>query len=79
MQQRKSTPRRYLSTSRCDREGGLDKPQVHRGVAKLHHGEGLCRSVVVLRLGVATAHSMETFVFFVLFCFSVASRTCLLD
>ena len=39
-QQRKSMPR-------CDREGGLDKPRVRRGVAKLR------RSIAVLRCGIA--------------------------
>ena len=32
-QQRKSTPRRGMSTPRCCREGGLDKPQVRRSYA----------------------------------------------
>ena len=31
----------------------MDKPQVRRGVAKLHRGEGLCRNIAVLRRGVA--------------------------
>ena len=52
-QQRKSIPRRGMSMPRRGREGGLDKPRVRRGVAKLRCGEGLRRSVVVLRLGVA--------------------------
>ena len=41
------------STSRRGREGGLDKPRVHRGVAKLRHNEGLRLNVAVLRRGVA--------------------------
>ena len=53
MQQRKSTPRRGMYTLRHGREGGLDKPWVRRGVAKLHRGEGLRRSVAMLRRGVA--------------------------
>ena len=40
-QQRKSTPRRGMSTPRHGREGGLDKPRVHRGVAKLRHGDAM--------------------------------------
>ena len=53
--------------------GGLDKPRVRRG-------ERLRRNVAVLRCGVATVHSMEIFVFcFILFCFSIAPRTCLSD
>ena len=56
-----------MSTLRRGREGGLDKLWVRRGVAKLRCGEGLCRSIAVLRRGVATVHSMEIFLF--LFCF----------
>ena len=41
MQQRKSTPRRGMSTSRRGREGGLDKPQVRRGIEKLRRGVAL--------------------------------------
>ena len=52
-QQRKSMPKRGMSTPRRGQEGGLDKPRVHRGVAKLRHGEGLRRNVAVLRRGVA--------------------------
>ena len=40
-QQHKSTLRRGMSTPRRGREGGLDKPQVHRG-------EGLHRSVALV-------------------------------
>ena len=58
MQQRKSTLRRGMSMMRHGREGGLDKPRVHRGIAKLRHGEGLCRSVAVLRRGVALFTNM---------------------
>ena len=47
MQQGNSTPRRGMSTPRRDREGGLDKPRVSRGVAKLCRGEGLRRSVAL--------------------------------
>ena len=72
------TPRRKDPTQRCGREGGLDKPWVRRGIAKLRRGEGLHCSIAVLRHSVATVHSMKIFVFcFVLF--FVASRTCLLD
>ena len=39
-----------------DREGGLDKPRVCRGVAKVRHGKGLRRSVAMLCRGVATVH-----------------------
>ena len=53
-----------MSTPRRGREGGLDKPRVRRGVAKLHHSEGLNRNVAVLCRGVATVHSMKIFVFF---------------
>ena len=53
MQQRKFTPRHGMSRPRRDREGGLDKPWVRRGVAKLCCCEGLRRSVEVLRHGVA--------------------------
>ena len=51
-QQRKSTPRRGMSTPWRGREGGLDKLQVRRGVAKLRHSEDLRRSLAVLRRGV---------------------------
>ena len=47
-QQRKSTPRCSMSMPRHDREGGLDKPRVCRGVAKLRRDEGLRRSVALL-------------------------------
>ena len=46
-QQRKSTLRRGMSTLRRGREGGLDKPRVHRGVANLCCSEGLRRSVAL--------------------------------
>ena len=46
-QQRKSMPRRGMSMPQRDREGGLDKPRVRRGVAKLR------RSIAVLRCGIA--------------------------
>ena len=36
--QRKSKPRCGMFTLRRDREGGLDKPRVRRGVAKLCRG-----------------------------------------
>ena len=36
-----------MSTPRRGQEGGLDKPRVHGGVAKLHHDEGLCHSVAL--------------------------------
>ena len=39
-QQRKSTPRRGL-------EGGLDKPRVRRGIAKLRSSKGLSYSVAL--------------------------------
>ena len=42
-----------MSTPWCGREGGSNKPRVRRGVAKLHHGEGLRRIVAVLRRGIA--------------------------
>ena len=42
-----------MSTHRCGREGGLDKPRVRQGVAKVHRGEGLHHNVAVLRCGVA--------------------------
>ena len=41
-----------MSTPQHGREGGLDKPRVSRGVAKLCCGEGLRRSVAVLRRGI---------------------------
>ena len=44
------TPWRRDPTQRRGREGGLDKPRVHRGIAKL-------------RRSVATVHSMKIFVF----------------
>ena len=56
-----STQRRRDPMQRRGREGGLDKPRVQRGVANLHHGEGLRGCVAVLRSGVATVHSMENF------------------
>ena len=40
-----------MSMPQCDREGGLDKPQVRRGIAKLRRDEDLRRSVAVLRRG----------------------------
>ena len=52
MQQRKSMPRRGMSMPRCGREGGLDKPQVCRGVAKLRRGEGLSCNIAVLHRGI---------------------------
>ena len=45
-----------MSTPRRGQEGGLDKPRVRRGVGKLRRDEGLRRSVVVLRRGIATVH-----------------------
>ena len=42
-----------MSTLRRGREGGLDKPRVRRGRAKLRRGEGLHGSIAVLRRGVA--------------------------
>ena len=56
-----------MSTLRRGRDGGLDKLWVRRGVAKLRCGEGLCRSIAVLRRGIATIHSMEIFFVFILF------------
>ena len=50
-QQHRSTLRRGMSMPWRSREGGLDKPRVHRGVTELRHGEGLRRSVAVLRCG----------------------------
>ena len=58
----------------------------HCGVVEMRHGQasgtlrrkGLHHSIAVLRRNIATVHSMKFFVF-VLFCFSVAPRTCLLD
>ena len=44
---RRSTPMHGMSTPWCGCEGGLDKPQVRRGVAKLCRGEGLRRSVAL--------------------------------
>ena len=41
MQQRKSTPRGGMSTPLHGREGGLDKPRVRRGVAKLRRSTTL--------------------------------------
>ena len=64
-QQRRSTLRRGMSTLRCGRDGGLDKPRVRRGVAKLHCGEGLCRS---LRCGVVLFTDM-CFCHVFLFCY----------
>ena len=58
-----------MSTLRRGREGGLDKLWVRRGVAKLRCGEGLRRSIAVLRRGVATVHNMEIFVFLFFFVF----------
>ena len=55
-QQHKSTLRHGMSTPRRGGKGGLDKPRVSRGVAKLHRDEGLRRNVVVLRRGIATIH-----------------------
>ena len=52
-QQCKSMPRSGISTPWCCREGGFDKPQIRQGVAKLHRGEGLIRSLAVLCRGVA--------------------------
>ena len=46
-QQRKFTPRHGMSSSRCGREGGLDKPRVRRGVAKLRRDEGLRHGVAL--------------------------------
>ena len=42
-----------MSTQQRGREGGLNKPRIRRGVAKLRRGEGLRRNVAVLRHGVA--------------------------
>ena len=36
-----------MSTPRHDREGGLDKPRVRRGIEKLRRGEGLRRNVAL--------------------------------
>ena len=47
MQQRKSKLRRGVSTSRRGREGGLDKPRVRQGVAKLCCGKGLRHNVAL--------------------------------
>ena len=46
-QQRKSMPRRGMSTPRHGQKGGLDKPRIHRGVAKLRCGEGLRHSIAL--------------------------------
>ena len=62
MQQRRSTPRCGMSTSWCGREGGLDKPWVCQG-------EGLRRSVAVLRHSVALFTDM-CFCHVLLFCYS---------
>ena len=42
-----------MSTPRRSHEGGLDKPQVCRGIAKLHRGKDLLHNIAVLRRGVA--------------------------
>ena len=47
-----------MSTPQRGQEGGLDKPRVRRGIAKLRCGEGLRRSVAVLRHGVALFTNM---------------------
>ena len=41
-QQRRSMPRRGMSTPLRDQEGGLDKPRVRRGVATVHSMENFC-------------------------------------
>ena len=46
-QQRKSTLRSGMSKPRRGQEGGLDNPRVRRGIAKLHHGEGLRCSIAL--------------------------------
>ena len=46
------TLRRRDPTQLRGQEGGLDKPRVRRGVAKLPRGKGLCRSIAMLRHGV---------------------------
>ena len=57
MQQRKSTPRRGMSTSQCGREGGLDKLWVRRGVARVHRGVArVHRGVARVHRGVARVH-----------------------
>ena len=58
-----------MSTPWRGREGGLDKPRVRQGVAKLRHGEGLCRSIAVLRHGVALFTDM-CFCYVLLFYYS---------
>ena len=45
-------------TQWCGREGGLDKPRVRRGVAKLRHGKGLRCNITVLCRGVVLFTNM---------------------
>ena len=52
------TLRRRNPMKQRGREGGLDKPQVCRGIAKLCRGEGLRRSVAVLCHGIALFTNM---------------------
>ena len=54
-----------MSMPRRGREGGLGKPWVHQGVAKLRRGEGLQRSVAVLR------HDVALFIDVFLSCFAI--------
>ena len=53
LRRRGPTPKCGMSTLRCGREGGLDKPRVRRGVAKLCHGEGLRGNIAMLSRGIA--------------------------
>ena len=46
-QQRKSTLRRGMPTPQHGREGGLDKPRVRRGIAKLRRIAVLCHGVAL--------------------------------
>ena len=46
------SPRQGVACPRRGQEGGLDKPRVRRGVAKLCRDEGLRCSVVILCRGV---------------------------
>ena len=69
---RKSGQFRGLTSWR-GREGGLDKPRVHRGIANLRRDEGLRRSVAVLCRGVALFTDM-CFFFFSYFAISLFQR-----
>ena len=44
-----------LTAARLGCQNGT--PRIRRGIATLRHGEGLCRSVAVLRRNVATIHN----------------------